>query len=191
MNYVPYVLAKGLNRSTLDIALDLMFVATNIRFPADKIIFGKPRVVDMRPDLVEDPNSYVPLKWIDPKFDYRFNTPANDGILYYRLPFSLIEPRENITFTEPNTFAFSTHSILDKINTKLGVQFTVSDIVNIKYEGETNFITIIPHEDSLVWMGDSIELWFDGKEEDISGRVTEDNDIRVTEDDLVRATEDQ
>lgn len=189
MNHIRYILAKGLHRTSLQLALDLIYAATELEFPEDKIIFGIPQAIDVRLDNDTDPNTYVPVKNVVIGFDYRYNPPADEALLYSRIPLTLLTAVPNVEFTEPNSSRFSTHSILDKINAKFNTQLTVNDLVNTEYEGVTNFITLIANPRSLVWI-ESLTVWFDGKEINDDGRITEQDDLRITEDGDVRSLED-
>lgn len=188
MNYIRYVIAKGLHRTSLEIALDLIYAATELEFPGDKIIFGVPQAIDVRLDTDTDPNTYVPVKYVAEGFDYRYHPKGDEGLLYSRIPLTLLTPLENLTFVEPSSFVFSTHSILTQINTKLNTQLTTSDVLDVVYEGSTDYITLEADPKSLVWLG-KLVLWFDGKEPTAEGRITEDEDLRITEDGNVRALE--
>lgn len=188
MNFLRYVLAKGLHRTSLEIALDLIFATTEIEFPADKVIFGIPQAIDVRPDIDTDPNTYIPVKWVADGFDYRYNPPADEGVLSNRIPLTLLTPLEEIEFKEPIAFKFTIHSILDKINAKLNAQLTKDDVVDIAYEGNNDFIIVRASYKSLVWISE-LQIWFDGKENTDDGRITENYDLRITEDNLIRALE--
>lgn len=189
MNHIRYILAKGLHRTSLQLALDLIYAATELEFPEDKIVFGIPQAIDVRIDNDNDPNTYVPVKNVVIGFDYRYNPPADEALLYSRIPITLLTATPGVEFIEPNSSRFSTHSILDQINAKFNTQLTVDDLVNIEYEGVTDFITLVANPRSLVWIG-SLTVWFDGKEINDDGRITEQDDLRITEDGNIRALED-
>lgn len=185
MNPILYVLAKGLHRSTLEIAIDLIYAASGVEFPIDKVVFGKPREIDVRPDLPTDPNTFVGVK-VAREFDYRYNPPGTDGFMYTRIPLTLITPRVTVSFVQPTTFPFTTHSILNQINAKLNTKLLPEDVENDKYLAPSGSIVVRAASTSLVWLG---EISIAYGEALFSGRITEGGSIRITESGKVRTME--
>lgn len=186
MDYKRYIVARGLNRPTIELALDLIYAATELEFPVDKIILGVPLAVQLRPTN-DEPDTYVTIKRVAGVFDDRYDTPAGDGVLYNRIPLSLITPISGVTLTEP-AGNFTIHQILDRLNAKLGVQFTKDDLENDAYPSTVTSVTLRASPTSLVWLG-QYEISFGDQAEFIT-RITEDGRIRTTEDGSIRVMEE-
>lgn len=174
------------DRPSIEIALDLIYRATQYRIPASKITFGIPKAVDLRIDIKQDENTFVPVELAE-VFDARFAGDGEEGFLYRRIPLSLLTQDETVALTLP-PYPFEAHDILDDINAKFHTQFTEQDIENTRYvDSSVPFeITASPH--SLVWLG---KVGFTPSEavmpdnarllENADYRVTENNEIRVLE----------
>jgi hypothetical protein len=186
MDYKRYIVARGLNRPTKELALDLIYAATELEFPIDKIILGTPLAVQLRPTN-DEPDTYVTIKRVAGVFDDRYDTPAGDGVLYNRIPLSLIHPHAGVILTEP-AGSFTIHQILDRINAKLGVQLSKEDLENDAYPSTATSITLRASPTSLVWLG-TYSLTF-GDQDEFVTRITESGQIRLTEDDNIRVLEE-
>ena len=193
MNLVRFILAKGLNRTSIEIVLDLIYAASDLLFPAEKIIFGQPVEIDIHQDIENDVNTFVPVN-IDSEYDDRFTGPKKDnfhyqndridGFLYRRIPLTLLTPDSRVTFERPQVYPFKIHDVLDDINVKLNSKLTIDDVINDVYDSPTEHITMRASPHSLAWI-DELVLFFDA----LGGRILEDGSLRITEDSRVRDLE--
>lgn len=188
MDLFRFISIQGLHRSTIAIAIDLIYAATGLEYPIDKIILGIPIAVDPRPDLDTDPNTFVPVISVSIVFDARFDSIPNDGFLYRRIPLSLLTGSDNVIFEEPTVFPFSTYEILDGINEKLNTQLTTDDVLDDIYTTPGAPLRLRANPKSLAWLDEIVILYdeFDGGRllEDVSSRITEDGTVRILESEL-------
>lgn len=195
MNLIRFILAKGLNRSSVEIVLDLIYATTDLQFPADKITFGLATTIDVQEYVENGVNTFVPIS-VDIEFDDRFTGPKKDnfhyedcridGFLYRRIPLSLLTPSGNVLLEEPKVYPFRTHDILDEINRRLNSKLTTDDLINDVHIRPTGYIRLRAAAHSLAWI-DEVVLFFDS----IEGRQLEDGSLRITENDIVRDLEDE
>ena len=148
MKPYDYVLLKGFNRPSQDIAIDLIHAATGQRLPLPKIKFGRARPIDQRTDVVDDEDSFVPVE-IDEDYDHRF--PGNNGFLYRRIPLSLLTQNRTLQINPPAE-EFYLHDVLDQINQQLSAQLTAEDVVNKRLDLRMTEIRLQATTQSLVWM---------------------------------------
>lgn len=193
MNLIRFILTKGLNRTSIEIVLDLIYAVSDLLFPAEKITFGQPVKIDIHPDIENDVNTFIPVS-IDCEYDDRFTGPKKDnfhyqndridGFLYRRIPLSLLTPDGNVIFEKPQIYPFKIHDVLDDINVKLNSKLIADDVINDVYDSPTEHITLRASPHSLAWI-DELELFFDV----LGGRILEDGSLRITEDNRVRDLE--
>ena len=138
------------NRKSEQIAVDMIFVATRFRIPEPKIIFYSPRVMDIRPDIDDDPNTSID-SFVDRTFSKVLG--GRTGFLYRRLPLELIE-QDNTVPIVPSSYPYSVEDILNQINASLKVRFTSRDILNLTYSGDEENIILIANPESTTWIGD-------------------------------------
>lgn len=186
MNLINFIKAKGLHRTTTEIALDLVYAATGQHFPADKIALLLPQAVDVRKDIDTDANTYVPVV-VEEVFDARYRSLPEDGFLYRRIPLSILNSTGVSGVVLPEVFPFTTHDILNDINAALNTQLSTNDVLNDEYTSPTDTIQVRAHPESLAWIGELIVARGGATE----GRLLEDSSIRLTEDGSVRALEDE
>lgn len=149
MNIFSFIGDRDFNRSSEAIALDLIFLANQYRAPVEKVTFGLARHLDQRPEILDDPNTFVPVK-IDQEFDDRFSN-GDDGFMYRRLPLSILI-QGIIEDIQPPFFPFYTSDILDQINEVFKTQFTMKDLVEVKYHRNDPEFILTAHPSSLVWV---------------------------------------
>lgn len=173
------------NRPSIEIAIDLIYRFSRYKSIPSKIRFGIPRPADVRPGIVRDENTFVPVI-INNEYDSRFDGNGGEGFLYRRIPLSLLTPDDNVGIELP-PYPFNTHDILNGINAKLHTQFTKTDIVNGKHTDALSIFEITAHPESLVWLG---KIAFNPGPgipptarplEDASYRATEDGSYRILE----------
>lgn len=138
------------NRSAESIALDMIFLSTGFRIPAAKIKFEDPVVMDIRPDIDDDPNTYV-MSHVDRNFDRRIG--GRTGFLYRRLPLELLAPTiPDININAPH-LPFKTSDVLDQINQLLKTRLTMNDLVEFNYLAPNNQMVVLANPKSLAWVG--------------------------------------
>lgn len=135
------------NRPSIEIALDLIYRSTRQRFPADKVKFGIPKAIDLRPDIKQDENTFVQLS-VEKEFDSRFK----GGLFYRRIPLSILIPDNDLVLTLPE-YPFSASDILSEINVKFQSQLTLDDIINTNFTDPTAPLEITAAPESLAWIG--------------------------------------
>lgn len=141
---------RDFNKPSKLLALDQIWAFTGIRIRPDKIKLGKAEVLDQRPDIDYDENTFVPAE-IDFAEDVRFTT--ENGFLYRR--FSLAElanGRPLVILDPPSTF--TVEDVLDQINMSWDAQLTLEDLDNtIVYRSTDETFVLETNEGSLAWYG--------------------------------------
>lgn len=150
MSVFLFVLGQNFNRPAKEIALDLIYLHNRYKVPPPAIQFAPPKELDQRPEIEDDPNTYV-LVNIDRKVDARFTGYAN-GFMYRRLPLAGIVGDPDYVIPSP-AFPFTTHDILDQINEQLGTQFTEDDIEETTFTSTDDEPILRASGKSLVWIG--------------------------------------
>lgn len=148
MKIYDYVLLKGFDRPSEEIAIDLIHAASGVRLPLPKIRFGRARSIDQRTEVVDDEDSFVPVE-IDENYDGRF--PGNNGFLYRRVPMSVLTKNRTLQINPPAE-EFYLHDVLDQINQQLSAQLTTEDVVNKRLDLRMTEIRLQATAHSLVWM---------------------------------------
>lgn len=154
MRLVSLIRQRDWNRPAEVIALDLIYVHNLWKCPVDKIEFGLAQECDPRPDITDDPNSFVPTV-IDPEYDDRFA--GLNGFMYRRLPISVIGT-ERGNPVRPKKYPFYAWDEIDAINDYLGIQLRKQDIVNVLYQDEQDEYKLILSPHALVWLPGTIEF---------------------------------
>lgn len=154
MRLVALIQSKDWNRPSEVLALELIYAYNLWKCPVDKIEFGKPVVCDPRPDITDDPNTFVPTV-IDPEYDSRFE--GQNGFMYRRLPIEIIGPDRGPEI-RPKQFPFYAWDEIDAINEFMGLQLRKEDILNIKYEDNQTDYNLYLSDSALVWLPGVISL---------------------------------
>lgn len=150
MSQLPFFLEDyNFNRESEKIALDMIYVSTKIRIPESKIKFQIPRVLDIRPDIDDDPNTFV-NGFVDRGFDFRIA--GVTGFMYRRLPLNYITQDEMIQII-PEVYPYSISDILSQINLSLHTNLTTTDILDLTYTGDDPDILLVANPDSIAWIG--------------------------------------
>lgn len=147
MKIYDYVLLKGFDRPSEEIAIDLIHAASGVRLPLPKIRFGRARSIDQRTEVVDDEDSFVPVE-IDENYDGRF--PGNNGFLYRRIPMSVLTKNRMLQINPPAE-DFYLHDVLDQINQQLNARLSVDDVVNRPLNVRMTQVRLQAAEQSLVW----------------------------------------
>lgn len=173
-----------LNRPSLEIALDLIHISNHFDLDAQEVVLGNPVALDLRPDIPDDINTFVPAS-MSKVFFTVFE--GNNGFLYRRLSFDEVLATKLPAVIIPPATSFKTSEILPQLNDLLGLQLVASDIVE---EDLTNDIVSFPvraHRDSLVWIG-SLPCEIDTNIP-LNIRLMEDGTPRLNEDGSYRLVE--
>lgn len=136
-----------------EVLMDLIYEATGRRIPLDKIVFGKPREVDVRKDLYYDPNTFIPVR-IDSGYDDRFNAPES-GILYRRRDLADhvkdVDGRQIIVDKLP----IKVSELVEQINDQLKYPVAACEILDYQYDTieqlEQFGLILAANPDSLLW----------------------------------------
>lgn len=150
MSIFNFIMTYDFKRPNPEIVCDLIYIAVGYRLETWAVKFGKTKELDPRPDIEDDPNSYIPAK-VDPKFDYRMK-PGNTGFVYMRVPLAAIRPVDD-ELIQPLAIPFTTYDILPQINKQLGLALTRDDLENIEYTTMDDDFKIVAKPDSMVWIG--------------------------------------
>lgn len=150
MSIFQFLLTTNFDRPEEEIVIDLVYRSNKYRLEAPIVEFGAVKVLDQRPEIEDDPNSYISAA-VDRNFDYRL-VPGETGFMYTRIPLAAIPGIEDIVI-QPLAIPFKTHDILDQINAQLGLQLTEDDIENTEYITMDDDFTITAKPQSKVWVG--------------------------------------
>jgi hypothetical protein len=121
---------------------------TGLVIPQHAVKLGALRVADIRPNVEDDPNTYIPAK-VDAHFDARFKNFS--GFMYRRLPLSLLSGTSELSVIAPNT-TFKTSDILTQINVKYNALLSMDDVLELEYTKSSD-ITLVANPNSLAWLG--------------------------------------
>lgn len=147
---------KNFDRTSLDIAIDMIYVFNGCRLIKEKITLGTPIPLDQRPELPDDPNTFIPLR-VKEEIDYRFDIKIqNNGIMYRRLHLSEIKDINEIEVAIED-FPFKVSDVLDQINGLLKVKLTLDDVEDTVFESLEQGFTLTIKPTSLAWIG-SLQL---------------------------------
>lgn len=141
--------SANFKRSSTQIASDMIYVSTKYSIPVTKITFGIPRVMDMRPDIDEDPNTAI-VATIKKGFDARLE--GERHFLYRRFPLDFTTQDESIYIIPPH-FPYTVSDIVAGINESLSTSFVSTDFIDLTYSGAEDTITLIANPNSLAWTG--------------------------------------
>lgn len=131
-----------------ELLLDLVYMSTHCRVPADKITFKEPpQALDQRPDLDDDSNSFIGFKL---KQGWNDELLGENGLMYRRVP--LHEATRNQA-VDNLTFPLTIYGILPQINAQLGMRLTQKDVYNATYLTQTTVITVRAKPGSLNYIG--------------------------------------
>lgn len=143
-------------KTKIEVLMDLIYEATGRRIPLDKVKFGKPREVDVRKDLIYDPNTFIPMR-VDTNYDHRYNTPET-GVLYRRR--SLKEHLKDVDWSQilVEKFPVRVSELLEQINYQLKYPIAACEILEYQYDtaAQLDKFGLYIHADP-----ESV-LWFDG-----------------------------
>lgn len=138
-----------IGKSKLDLLTDLIYESYGRRIPLDKVKYGHPQELDVRPDILDDPNTFIPAT-ID--INYCGNRSPDAGFMYRRrtLKEYFDDNPVNVAIT---TFPISIRQLLvDQINPQLPFPIDPLDIKDDQVTDPTlGTIRIRPVSDSFIW----------------------------------------
>lgn len=141
-----------LHKTRIEILMDLVYESTGMRIPQHEIKYGQPIELDQRPDLMTDPNTFIPVR-INPDYNYRL-AGYQRGFMYRRryLTEHFAGLELDLEFTVwPTTLR---QIIMDQINPQLRYPLQPEDFVDYEITDESTDVLLIktqPH--SLFWTG--------------------------------------
>lgn len=150
MSIFQFILTYDFDRPEKLVICDLIYVSNKYRLQPPQVEFGLPKELDQRPDIEDDPNSYIDAV-VNPKYDHRM-VPAETGFLYRRIPLAALRPADEHSIIPP-AVPFTTYDILDQINAQFGVQLTEDDLENIEYTDMEDAFIIRAKPTSKIWTG--------------------------------------
>jgi hypothetical protein len=150
MSIFQFILTYDFDRPETDILCDLVYVTNKYKLPPPMVSFGTPMELDQRPDIEDDPNSYIPAV-VNPKFDYRMFV-TETGFLYHRIPLAALRVQDD-SVIQPLAIPFKTYDILAAINQQLGVQLSENDLENTEYTTMDDDFIITAKPTSKIWTG--------------------------------------
>jgi len=153
MKIMSYINQADFDRPSIQIALDLIYISNKERLVEEKVKLGFPKVLDVRPEITDDPNTFIPVT-VDELFDMRYATHGSDGFMYRRLPLSIIDRVPGHLINPPH-FPFKTSEVLDQINEQLNTQLTMGDLQEREYTKAEGVMNLYAHPHSLVWIGET------------------------------------
>ena len=143
---------NDIGKTELELLTDLIYESTGQRAPQCAIEYGKPVELDARPDILTDPNTYIPFIACS-CWDTRLSSKPT-GFLYRRRyltdHFSGIDLHLEFT-TWPTTLH---QVIIDQINPQLHYPLRIHDFIDYEITDEnTNSLRIEAAKHSLFWTG--------------------------------------
>lgn len=145
---------KDVGKTEEEVLMDLVYEGTGQRIPLDKIMFGKPREVDKRKDLDDDPNTFIPCR-VNVQYDSRYAGPGS-GFMYRRRELDKHAKDSDFSQVAPASLPFKITDILDQINLAMPYPIEARDIIDYEYktleEIEEKGVTLRAHPESLLWI---------------------------------------
>lgn len=140
-----------IGKSKIQILTDLIYESTGLRFPESKIKYGKPEELDTRPDLWDDPNTFIPVK-IDVTYDDRFT--LSDGFMYRRHGIAYYLNKYNVKVNALQA-GMRVHEIVEQqINYQIPFPLDTEDFQDYVITDTTvTSLKIKARSDSLLWHG--------------------------------------
>jgi hypothetical protein len=147
--------AQDVGKTDIELLMDLIYETAGIRVPEQKITYGKPTVLDVRPDITGDSNTFIPIV-IDADYDDRFPADAGKGLLYRRRELSEHFSEASYTiFTQ--LASVKLYAILSQLNAVLSYPLTTKDVLDQTIDtSEATSLTILANPDSYIWTGSAI-----------------------------------
>lgn len=176
-------MGSNLKKSSKAIALDQIERFTGVAYSEDKVKLGKPKVLDMRVDILDDENTFVPADFNDGKY---IVSTEETGFIYRRLTLDNI--LHDKSFTTYKTFPLTLHDVLDDINREFELELVEADVINKNIDNPNNPFTFRVSPNNPGWISGDISMSII-YEVPVNFRVTEDGAMRLTENGLPRELE--
>lgn len=151
--------SEDLGKSRLELLTDLIYESEGIRVPLSKIRYSPPEKLDVRPEVLNDPNTLIRFD-TDSDYDDRFHQKLSNALMYRRREIS--KHFQDVTF--PLTIYvdsdgdFTIHEILNQINLNLSYPLAAEDIINQRLNSQSVTSLILQsNPESLIWI-DSVTI---------------------------------
>lgn len=136
-----------------ELLLELIYQSNEIVLAELEVAFGVPELLDQRPDIDSDANSFIPAS-VDPDWDNRY-LPKN-GFMYRRAHLSDIAIDPSTPPLAIDYLPCQTSDLLDAINARYGTHLTLDDVENLTYTDANTPVVIKFKEDALCWAGEPV-----------------------------------
>lgn len=141
-----------IGKTEAQLLMDLIYESAGFRVPEHAIKYGKPEVLDARPEVMTDPNTYIPIT-VDSSHDKTLSG-LNRGVMYRRRDIlkHVCTLDLDLEFTTwPTTLG---QVIIDHLNPQLDYPLRMTDFEDYEITDEnTDRIIIKAAEHSLFWTG--------------------------------------
>ncbi|MDD2879683.1 MAG: hypothetical protein PHQ58_04535 [Rhodoferax sp.] len=138
---------RNYDKPTKELALEQIALATKYRIPSNKIMFGKPKEMDIVPGDANDENTFVSARVAD---GYPADENRTVNFFYHREDISVLYPADPLPI-EPAAYPFNLYDVLPQINVLLGAQLGKDDVINDTFYNDN--ITLRAAASSLMWIG--------------------------------------
>lgn len=143
-------------KSIIQLLTDLIFESEGIRYPESKIKYGDVQVLDSRPNVLNDPNTFVHF-WTKSDFDDRFVQGA--GLMYRRRELASHFQNAGTIHIYTPQLTFKIHDVLDQINLYLTYPLTTADVLNTTVDASTvTTLELTANPLSYIWINSASAL---------------------------------
>lgn len=142
-----------LGKTRQQVLMDLIYEALGERIPLDKVKFGKPKELDQRTDLWNDPNTFISAR-VDPRYDSRYSS-AGSGFMYRRRNITNHCRVYDFSGVAPTSLPFKITDVLPSINAVMPYPLSPDDLIDHAYttlEQVEAGLTLSAHPESLLWI---------------------------------------
>lgn len=142
-----------LGKTKVELLMDLLFESTGRRIPEKWITYGDPSELDARPEVLTDPNTFIPAT-VDGTYDFNLAN-ALRGFMYRRRDLKKHFEGVTLNLTFP-TWPMTLHQIIEtQINPQLKYPLAVTDFVDYEItDRETTNLKIQAHPHSWFWFNE-------------------------------------
>jgi hypothetical protein len=135
------------DRSSIDLTIALILASTGQQLDPDEVVFGQARALDPIPTNDNDPNTYIPVTFIN-NTNSQFN--GVNGFLYRRARFPEARVSDMGNFTGyPTTL----HKLLATINLKCNTQITPLDVLDAVIDTPVESVRLVAAPNSPNYFG--------------------------------------
>lgn len=141
-----------LGKTTIQLLTDLIYESEGFRIPEQKINYGKPQALDVRPDILTDANTFVPVRVQD---DYDDRYPIGSGLMYRRRELGDHFP-DIMYHVYTTTASFRLYELLDQLNLQISYPLTSADVLDQALNlANSEVITLRANPDSYIWINNA------------------------------------